>query len=215
MKKFILLLLAGLCLTASAQLYRKVNGQIYKSDDPSVWHEFYSLRITDVAPDGTLIVQQWRNAYATGTSVGMKDVYSAHTSQRTLFGQPFALKNYRSNLALEPGMIIGPVKAMLVPGGYDMGTAWYPPVVPLTPAQVMAQKMAKDSNIVAYLKVQATNGMPDEQCELGERYMKGDGVVKDTTAGMMWLQKSAGQGNLEASNDIQQLTLTNSVTAEK
>lgn len=66
-----------------------------------------------------------------------------------------------------------------------------------------------------FLTQEATNGDAGGQCELGERYMTGNGVPMDKITGQMWLHKSADQGDLEASNYLQNYTLTNTLTVQK
>ena len=251
MKKIIFLFLIITCFNATAQMYRMVNGNFYRTDDPSIWRVFSNLRVTKIFPDGSLQVIEVFNHTTTGTTVQFNR-YGTQTSSYESYGQAFVLRNYRSNVALAPGMYIGYVKAMLAPPvtiitgerdiaaranyngstgngsasavvtgseydavTYDVGTPYYPPQPTLTPEQIAARKMAADSNVVAFLKIQATNGIADEQCELGERYIKGDGVDQDNITGQMWLEKAALQGNIEASNDLQQMTLTNDFAAKK
>jgi hypothetical protein len=96
---------------------------------------------------------------------------------------------------------------------YDVGTPYYPPAIHLTPAQIAAKKAVAESNIVLFVKSSATNGDLASECELGERYMKGDGIQQDKEAGKMWLEKAAIGGSFQASNDLQGFTLTNTVAA--
>jgi Sel1 repeat len=237
MKKIIYWVLAAATFTASAQMYRVVNGRVYSTDDPSVWVLFPALHVVAVFPDGNLecatYTEHTRSFAVPGIQPG--NTLEESRSHRE-YGGTFILKNYRSYEAPAPGMDIGSVKAMLVPSTqmppgafemtpvdddeygeaiYDVGTPYYPPVVQLTPAQAAAKRMAAESNILAFIELEATNGMPDEQRRLGERYLKGKGVPKDEAAGRMWLEAAAEQGNARASNDLAKLELTNSVTAQK
>lgn len=80
-------------------------------------------------------------------------------------------------------------------------------------ARAAAEKVANERNILIFVELQATNGDANYQCELGERYMQGNGVPLDKNLGQMWLQKAELGGNAEASNYLQHFNLTNSVAA--
>jgi hypothetical protein len=97
---------------------------------------------------------------------------------------------------------------------YDVGVPYYPPAVQLTAAQIAAKKAVTDSNVVVFVRSTATNGDVASQCELGERYMRGDGVPQDKKTGQMWLERAELGGSIEASNDLQAFTLTNNVTVK-
>ena len=61
------------------------------------------------------------------------------------------------------------------------------------------------SNAVARLKIQATNGIAYSQRSLGLHYLSGQGCETNLERGIYWLQKSAAQGDSEASNKLEQL----------
>jgi len=226
MKKLALLLLSfGVCIIASAQMYRIVNGQYYRTDDVSNWRVFYHLAVLRPFFRGGMIVQEFEDNTTTSMNAGFKPrSFQVNSSSYQTRGQIILLKNFHSNLALAGGMDIGYVKAKLVgdinlPNFgdidiYDVGIPYYPPAVQLTPQQKLAKRMLAESNTVAFWKEQANEGMPGYQYSLGEWYMTND-YAKDTNSGMLWLQKSATLGNLDASNALQQMQLTNSLTAQK
>jgi hypothetical protein len=60
-------------------------------------------------------------------------------------------------------------------------------------------------NTVRWLSPQATNGDASAQCSLGEHYLNGQGCETNQEQGIYWLQKAADQGDLEASNKLEQL----------
>jgi TPR repeat protein len=62
------------------------------------------------------------------------------------------------------------------------------------------------SNLVARLKVQATNGIVYSQCSLGLHYLKGEGCETNQELAVKWLKIAADNGDLEASNKLEQLT---------
>lgn len=221
MKKFMLLVSLGFfCIGAFGQMYRIIDGQYYRSDDPSVWRVFYHLEVRRVFANGTLTVQVFEDITTTSTTaVGPRaKTFGAdgHTARR--YEEILILKNFHSNMALSPGMDIGYVKAKLVGNAgptdiYDMGVPYYPPAIQLTPQQKLQKQMLQESNTVVYWKSQATNGMPDEQCQLGEWYMT-NSYARDTNSGFYWLSVSAGKGNTQAPDFIQQWA-TNTDLAQK
>jgi hypothetical protein len=72
--------------------------------------------------------------------------------------------------------------------------------------QKAAEKMfLVQSNVIRWLQPQATNGDASAQCDLGEHYLNGQGCVTNREQAIYWLQKSAAQGYLEASNKLVKL----------
>ena len=51
-----------------------------------------------------------------------------------------------------------------------------------------------DSSTLSQLRKAAEQGDAEAQCQLGELYMRGEGVAKDQTEGIQWILKSAEQG---------------------
>lgn len=102
---------------------------------------------------------------------------------------------------------------------YDCGTPYVPP--PLTLEQIKAQQeaakaaaqreyqrqFAAQSNAIVWLQPQATNGDASAQCSLGEHYLTRRGCSTNIALGVYWLQKSAAQGDIEASNKLASLKL--------
>jgi hypothetical protein len=60
-------------------------------------------------------------------------------------------------------------------------------------------------NAVCWLLSQATNGDASAQCSLGIHYLNGQGCETNREQAIYWLQKSAAQGNIEASNKLASL----------
>lgn len=58
------------------------------------------------------------------------------------------------------------------------------------------------SNAVKWLKSQATNGDAGVECSLALHYLNGQGCETNREQAIYWLQKSAAQGNSEASNKL-------------
>ena len=87
---------------------------------------------------------------------------------------------------------------------------------PPTPAQIKAAHDAAiahaaadrlraaqgQTNAVRWLLPQATNGDASAQCSLGLHYLNGQGCATNREQAIFWLQKAAGQGNIEASNKL-------------
>jgi hypothetical protein len=71
------------------------------------------------------------------------------------------------------------------------------------------------SNVIVWLKPQATNGDASAQCDLGEHYLNGQGCETNKTLAIFWLQKAAAQGYSEASNRLAKINLvsTNTIPA--
>ena len=61
------------------------------------------------------------------------------------------------------------------------------------------------ASVIAWQMRQASNGMRSAQCDLGLRYLKGDGVAWDTNLARYWLEKSAAQDCTEAKVALQRL----------
>jgi len=57
-------------------------------------------------------------------------------------------------------------------------------------------------NTIHWLLSQATNGDAYAQCNLGEHYLNGQGCETNLEQAIYWLQKSAAQGNIAASNKL-------------
>jgi TPR repeat protein len=55
-----------------------------------------------------------------------------------------------------------------------------------------------ESAAVSYFEAAARQGHAEAQCQLGIKYMNGEGVVKDEAKGAAWLRKSAEQGSSNA-----------------
>jgi len=92
----------------------------------------------------------------------------------------------------------------------DYGVPCPPP--PPSPEQLQAVRARQEaerrrlwlvqSNTVRMLSVEATNGDAGSQFSLGMHYLNGVGCETNRDAALYWLQKSAAQGYLEASNKL-------------
>jgi hypothetical protein len=60
------------------------------------------------------------------------------------------------------------------------------------------RKQKADATALAYQLKQASNGVRTAQYDIGMRYLRGNGVPKDTNAAVVWLQKAAAQDSIEA-----------------
>jgi len=56
----------------------------------------------------------------------------------------------------------------------------------------------EEQRVVSWQMTQASNGVRYAQCELGKRYLQGDGVPVNTNLARLWLEKAAAQGSEEA-----------------
>ena len=54
------------------------------------------------------------------------------------------------------------------------------------------------SQSIEYIKSYAEKGDERAQCNLGMKYLQGDGVKKDLGEAVKWFKKSAEQGNTKA-----------------
>jgi hypothetical protein len=75
-----------------------------------------------------------------------------------------------------------------------------------SPEEKKAMKQAIDARTVAWLFSQATNGSASAQCSLGLHYLSGQGVETNKTLAIEWLKRAADQGDIEASNKLEELT---------
>lgn len=82
------------------------------------------------------------------------------------------------------------------------------PAAPVDPAKVQAQNEETVRKTVEFQKKRAEEGSSVAQYDLGLRYLKGDGVEKDEEAGRKWLEKSAKDGNTQASKKLKELNET-------
>ena len=69
----------------------------------------------------------------------------------------------------------------------------------------LEKKQAVQARAVAWLQPQATNGDASAQCSLGLHYLSGQGCETNREQAIYWLQKSAAQGYIEASNKLASL----------
>ena len=72
-------------------------------------------------------------------------------------------------------------------------------------AKAIRDKMKTEQlqiNTVHFLQDEATNGSASAQYNLGLHYLSGQGCDPNRDQAIFWLQKSASQGNLEASNKL-------------
>jgi hypothetical protein len=72
-------------------------------------------------------------------------------------------------------------------------------------AAIKRQKEESDKNAVKWLLTQVTNGDASAQCDLGERYLNGQGVETNRETAIYWLTQAANQGDIEASNMLTKL----------
>lgn len=66
------------------------------------------------------------------------------------------------------------------------------------PRPLSPQQMKIESNRVAWLRSEATNGVASAQYDLGMRYLSGKGVGKDQALAREWLEKAAAKGHTYA-----------------
>lgn len=95
---------------------------------------------------------------------------------------------------------------------YDVGTPFVPAAKPLTAEQAKAvqSEAAKKAaaGAVATFKFhqeRAENGDASSQFRLGQLYMDGTGVERDTNQARIWFDKAAAQGNTEATKALRRL----------
>jgi Sel1 repeat len=67
------------------------------------------------------------------------------------------------------------------------------------------QKHEREARQVEFLERDATNGDSSAQYSLGIHYLHGIGCETNEVKGLFWLIKSAAQGNIDASNDLQEI----------
>ena len=183
---------------AHGMIIRVSNGKIYNAVENQQW-QFIGGTVYEKS-DGLVIVQEPRaNADTT---------YLAITNFQ---GEVLIDKEF-DGLAIRAGTFNWHGDSPIAI--YDMGTPYVPP--PPTPAQIAAAKEAArlqakyghekmleaETNTVRWLLPQATNGDASAQCDLGEHYLNGQGCETNLEQAIFWLQKSAAQGNLEASNKL-------------
>lgn len=75
----------------------------------------------------------------------------------------------------------------------------------IDPVKAAAEKEAVLKNAIEFEKSRANNGAAWAQYKLGLRYLNGEGVEKDETAGRKWLQAAADNGDSQAKSKLQLL----------
>ena len=98
---------------------------------------------------------------------------------------------------------------------YDCGLPSSPP--PPTPAQIagakrqaiLEQERIRESqtNAFRWLLSQSTNGTASDQYDLAVHYLNGQGCETNNEQAILWLQKSAAQDSVEASNKLVSLKI--------
>lgn len=78
-------------------------------------------------------------------------------------------------------------------------------VAPADPEKQRAEKEATTRRVVEFQKARAEAGSESAQCELGVRYLKGDGVDQDFELAHKWLAAAAKQGNGNAVKRLAEL----------
>jgi hypothetical protein len=68
--------------------------------------------------------------------------------------------------------------------------------------QLAAQQTKADQKPIEEVKAKAEAGDAESQVELGRRYDKGEGVVKDHAEAAKWYRKAAGQNYAEAEYNL-------------
>ncbi|MGH7942566.1 MAG: hypothetical protein ACREFR_16000 [Limisphaerales bacterium] len=92
----------------------------------------------------------------------------------------------------------------------NYGVPCGPDPVLLAAAQKQIQEQeqkerAKDLRMLGLLERDATNGDSSAQYSLGIHYLRGIGCQTNQVMGIFWLLKATAQGNIAASNDLQQI----------
>ncbi len=76
---------------------------------------------------------------------------------------------------------------------------------PIDPEKAKAAREEAARKAVEFQKKRAEEGSESAQYELGVRYLKGDGVVKDEATGRKWLAQSAKNGYGPATRKLEEL----------
>jgi len=178
------------------QAFRVVDGKVYNIINSQLWKSV-SGQVEYLTQDKVLILYA-----ADGLTTG------------------FALKNYPSDASTDKEVRTVAIRTGIYNWNgqplplWDCGTPYVPP--PPTPEQIKAmqesQRIASlrdkqnaliaQSNAVAWLKPQATNGDASAQLSLAEHYLTGLGCETNRQLAIFWLQKAAAQGSIEASNKL-------------
>jgi hypothetical protein len=95
---------------------------------------------------------------------------------------------------------------------YDYGELYVPPARAQTPEEAAAAKAqaAKKGQAAAvatfkFHQDQALAGNAGSQLRLGQLYLEGKGVERDTHQAQVWFEKAAAQGNAEAAAELRRL----------
>ena len=76
---------------------------------------------------------------------------------------------------------------------------------PADPEKEKARKEEAVKKTIEFQKKRAAEGSPSAQYDLGMRYLKGDGVVRDEELGRKWLEESAKNDHALARKKLEEL----------
>jgi hypothetical protein len=232
--KIILLwaMLAAICTSAQTD-FREVNGQLYNSSFSKLW-KIQTGKILEVQTNGVVLQtftnhNVYQNVFVEGRggTPGSYGSTSDHYEKRLMSSdlvpeKRIFINNYHIGAVDQeisvPAMKTGTIQI----GGtmfeeWDCGTSYITP--PPTPEQIKAAQEAAEAraiadkkkteqgqvNAVRWLQSQATNGDASAQYSLGLHYLNGEGCETNREQATYWLQKSAAQGYIEASNKLANL----------
>jgi len=83
-----------------------------------------------------------------------------------------------------------------------------------TPEQIAKKKADGEAKTLKYYQDLADKGDANGQYRLGMKYIKGEGVTKDSALGRSLLEKSAAQGNEDAKAELAKLATSSNSSAQ-
>jgi hypothetical protein len=184
-------------------VFRKINGKTYNAATNELW--FSVVGTVDQVVENQFLILKIPTGYLgrNESEIAVKN-YPKHP----ITGQQISMVAANVGTLNWDGEIIQL---------YDFGTPCDPPPEVLAAIEEQKKQAEKQkqiakqkiyllqSNTIVWLEPQASNGDAFAQCDLGKRFLNGQGCPTNREQAIFWLTKSADQGNLEASNKLQSL----------
>jgi hypothetical protein len=231
-KQLCLLVAVIVSLSAEGQSpYRMVGGKVIakSSRDWTVIRDRMEIQGFDQGCLlGRTFIEQDVNTGPTGGGRGNMR-FAPYIQRRRVYKDVLALTNYPGGVGYSTGHVIFPpilamrVGSVSVPGRivsshsttflrydlFDYGVDYTPPARQFTPAEAAAAKAeaskknsANDAVKLKFEQEQAQDGRDLYQYRMGMRYLKGEGVEKDSAKAFDYLSKSAMRDNQDAAKAL-------------
>jgi hypothetical protein len=172
--------------------------QIYKEEDV---FEFVNQRRQTISPSKGITGYYYQPVK---TKTGTKRVMGEKVFVRHYTGKGPGSDYYAETLGTGTTTNIGSLLRVL---DYGIPTNGFKTVITTNwhPDYVAKQRDAQTLRVIAYQLAQASNGLPSFQTEVAKRYLNGDGLEKNMTLALHWLNSACTNRDSQASNLLMRL----------